>query len=67
MNTVPGGVFKDGGLGWGTGTENISHDNLNSNVAYIRILFRVDSTGTTEINTISGTFTVNNTTYNLTM
>ena len=67
LNVVPGNVFKNSGLGWGTDTENISHDNLNSNVAYIRILFRADSTGTTEINTINGTFTVNNTTYNLTM
>lgn len=65
LRSVPINAYKDSILGWGTGEETISN-NL-SDVAYIRLLFRADSTGTTEINTISGTLTVNDTTYNLTM
>ena len=53
--------------GWGTGQETIRESCLTSNVAYVRFLFRADSTGTTEINTISGALTIDGTTYNLTM
>lgn len=67
LNIVSGTAFKDSTTGWGTGTENVVDSNLNSNVAYIRILFRADSTGTTLISTIDGTFTVNTTEYTLTM
>ena len=59
-----GSSFKQG---WGIGQETIRESCLTSNVAYVRFLFRADSTGTTEFNTISGTLTVNDTTYNLTM
>ena len=54
-------------LGWGVGQETIKESCLTSNVAYVRFLFRADSTGTTEMNTISGALTIDGTTYNLTM
>ena len=67
LGITPSSAFKNPKLGWGTGQETITDSSLTSNVAYVRLLFRADSTGTTEINTISGTLTVNDTTYNLTM
>ena len=67
LGITPSSAFKNPRLGWGTGQETIRDSSLTSNVAYVRLLFRADSTGTTEINTISGTLTVNDTAYNLTM
>ena len=59
LNVVPGYAFKNPPLGWGTDTENLVDNTLGSNVAYIKILFRADRTGTTVISTIDGILTVN--------
>ena len=60
---ILGGVIN----GRGTDTENLVDNTLGSNVAYIKILFRADSTGTTVISTIDGILTVNSVEYTLTM
>lgn len=68
LGVTKGTSFKNTVLGWGEGTENITDSNLNSNVSYIRLLFRKDSSGTSEFTSIEGTLTINDeTTYTLTM
>ena len=67
VGRTTGSSFKDSKLGWGTGQETIRESTLTSNVAYVRFLFRADSTGTTEMSSIDGILTVNSVKYTLTM